>query len=75
MRKFLIISSILAMGCGSAYAEKVQYEYDVHGRLIKVQRCGADDMCDGDNDDVDTDYKYDAADNRTEKKVDVDPPP
>lgn len=75
MRMFLMIGSALALTTGSAYAEKVQYEYDVHGRLVKVQRCGADDVCDGDADDVDTDYTYDEVDNRTEKKVTVDPPP
>lgn len=75
MRKFLMICSVIALTFSQAYAEKVLYEYDAHGRLVKVQRCGADNVCDGDADDVDTDYDYDAADNRTEKKVTVDPPP
>jgi hypothetical protein len=51
----------------AAAAETVTYTYDVHGRLVKVerQRDAADETT--------TDYGHDQADNRTRKKVTVTP--
>ncbi|MEM9619177.1 MAG: hypothetical protein AAF936_14570 [Pseudomonadota bacterium] len=78
MRKFLMICATFMPLCSPVYAEKVEYEYDAHGRLVKVVRCGADTICDSADsragDDTMTEYKYDKADNRTEKEVAVPPP-
>jgi len=53
--------------------ETVEYTYDVHGRLIKVKRCGADNNCAATADNIDTDYTYDDADNRTNETTTVPP--
>lgn len=78
MRKFLMTCSAFMLIYGPAHAEKVEYEYDAHGRLVKVVRCGADAVCDSADtragDDTMTEYTHDKADNRTEKEVAIPPP-
>lgn len=52
------------MGAGSAMAsETIDYTYDAQGRLIKVERSGTV------NNNVDTEYEYDDANNRTREKT------
>ena len=44
-------------------AETITYRYDARGRLVKVERTGTV------NNNVNTSYTYDKADNRTNKTV------
>ncbi len=79
MRKFLAAISVFVLAFNvthipSAQAERIEYEYDAHGRLVKVQRCDRGHPCAGDPGDVETEYTYDQTDNRTEKEVTVHPP-
>ncbi|MHA7871247.1 MAG: RHS repeat domain-containing protein [Hyphococcus sp.] len=75
MRVFLMTSAAVALACTPVWADRIEYEYDVHGRLVKVDRCGADDDCSTNADDTTTEYTYDKADNREEKKVTTPPSP
>ena len=62
--------SLSAGFAGSASAtETIDYTYDAQGRLIKVERSGTV------NNNVDTDYEYDDADNRTNEKTTGSPNP
>lgn len=59
-----MITVVAAGSAGAASAaETIDYTYDAQGRLIKVERSGTV------NNDVDTDYEYDDADNRTREKI------
>lgn len=62
---------VLGIGALPAYAEKICFEYDVHGRVVKVIRAGADNECTTTSDNATTEYEYDDAGNRIEKDVDV----
>lgn len=73
MRQLYLSFLIGVLGAGAASAERVEYEYDVHGRLVKVERCGADEDCATNADDTTTDYIYDDVDNRTSKEVATPP--
>jgi hypothetical protein len=58
MLRILLLGVILSAGASSAIAqETTTYTYDVHGRLIAVDRSTS----------VDTDYAYDDGNSRTEK--------
>lgn len=65
MRLRLIAVSLatLAVPVLAAAAETVTYTYDAQGRLVRVDRSGTV------NDNVDDQYTYDDADNRTKKQV------
>lgn len=72
----LVAASAFALSllAGAASAdETIEYEYDVHGRLVKVERCGADNNCAATTDNIVTDYEYDDADNRTNEETVVPP--
>ena len=72
----LLASGAFALGlfAGAASAdETIEYTYDVHGRLVKVERCGTDNNCAATSDNVVTDYEYDDADNRTNEETVVPP--
>lgn len=59
---FMMTLLFAALGALSAHAgETATFAYDVHGRLIGVERSG------GANDGADTAYAYDGGDNRTSK--------
>jgi len=76
-RSILLTASALALSAGfsgGAYAaETIDYTYDAQGRLIKVERSGTV------NNNVDTEYDFDDADNRTNEKTtgspNATPPP
>ena len=79
VRKIFIACLGLSFLGGPAFAEKVLYEYDVHGRLVRVVYCGDNDVCDSSDvarlgDDTTVEYDHDATDNRSEKRVEVPPP-
>ena len=70
--KVAVIACIgMSIGAPPAYAEKICYEYDVHGRVVKVIRSGPDNDCTATTDNSTTEYEYDDAGNRIEKDVDV----
>ena len=60
---------LLGIGAPPAYAEKICYEYDVHGRIVKVIRAGSDNDCDTAADNTTTEYEYDDAGNRKKKEI------
>lgn len=53
----------LLVGTPAVASETIKYSYDVHGRLVKVERSGTV------NDGVVTTYGYDKVDNRLNKSV------
>lgn len=66
MRKNVIITSgasLLVIAAAAWASETVTYTYDARGRLVKVERSGSI------NNGVQTDYKYDKGDNRTNVNV------
>lgn len=67
MHRFLRAGAVgvcLAGAAVAAYAaETITYTYDARGRLVKVKREGTV------NNNVQADYKYDKADNRTNVNV------
>lgn len=70
--KVTLSALVFALSCGAAFAgETIDYTYDAQGRLVKVERSGTV------NNNVDTDYEYDDADNRTNEKTvgSPNPPP
>ncbi len=75
MRKIIIAAFVFTLAVSAAKAERVEYVYDTHGRLVNVHRCSTGNQeCVGEPGDVETDYTYDKTDNRTEKEVTVHPP-
>lgn len=54
---------LLALAAPAFAAETITYSYDVHGRLVKVERTGSV------NNGVTADYAHDKADNRTSVTV------
>jgi hypothetical protein len=69
-QKILLISAIAAAAAGAVASETISYTYDARGRLVKVQRSG------GVNNNVNANYSYDKADNRTNVNVaSPNPPP
>ena len=60
MKQFLLTCGCMLAFTGAALAqETTTYTYDVHGRLIEVER----------STDVDTDYAYDDGNSRTAKQT------
>ncbi len=59
---------------GANAAETQCYEYDVHGRLVKVVRSGPDNSCTATSDNIETEYAYDDAGNRIEEETTGAPP-
>ncbi len=57
------LGATLGAGAAAVAAETVDYAYDAQGRLVKVERSGTV------NANVDTEYEYDDADNRTREKT------
>ncbi len=72
-RQIMLTASALALTAGIAgaasAAETVDYTYDAQGRLVKVERSGTV------NNNVDTEYTFDHADNRTKEKTTGSPNP
>lgn len=72
-RHVMLTASVFALSAGFAGAadatETIDYTYDAQGRLVKVERSGTV------NNNVDTDYEYDDADNRTNEKTTGSPNP
>jgi YD repeat-containing protein len=65
MRKIpsLVVSLLLVAGAAALASETVNYNYDARGRLVRVEHNGSV------NANVVTNYVYDEADNRTQKKT------
>lgn len=62
--KIALALALAALGAMAAVAaETVTYRYDTRGRLVKVERSGTV------NNNVNTAYGYDKADNRTLRNV------
>lgn len=62
--RILLAIALAGIGAVAAYAaETVTYRYDARGRLVKVERAGSV------NNNVNTVYTYDKADNRTNRTV------
>lgn len=61
MRREIIVAAfaVAAITAAALANETVQYKYDARGRLVKVVRSGTI------NNNVQVEYKYDKADNRT----------
>ena len=63
MKRLIVSGMFVLAGAGSAFAgETTTYEYDVRGRLVAVEHAS------GPADGVTTEYQYDDAGNRTQKK-------
>lgn len=64
-RKSWLIAAAAALAVGAAAyaAETITYRYDARGRLVKAERTGTV------NNNVNTAYTYDKADNRTNKTI------
>lgn len=63
-RALVTVLVVLAAGATAGMAaELVTYRYDARGRLVKVERSGVV------NNNVNTAYTYDKADNRTNRNV------
>ncbi|WP_339748542.1 RHS repeat domain-containing protein [uncultured Maricaulis sp.] len=63
MRLLLVLAGALTLSAPAFASETVTYTYDAHGRVIKVVHSGSV------NNGVTTDYTYDDAGNRIEKKT------
>ena len=63
MRYLTCSAGLLLLATNAMASETETYTYDAQGRLIKVEHSG--DV----NDDVNTEYEHDDADNRTRKKT------
>jgi len=69
-QKAAFVAAALAVAAAAVASETITYTYDSRGRLIKVERKG--DV----NNNVQAEYKYDKADNRTNVNViSPNPPP
>ncbi|MEE9433379.1 MAG: hypothetical protein V3V15_03980 [Sphingorhabdus sp.] len=66
-----ITASIFTLATSAYAAETQKYTYDAKGRLVKVERSGSV------NNNVDTEYTHDKADNRKKVKTtgSQNPPP
>jgi len=60
---------LLAMASGAIAAETITYTYDAKGRVKKAERTGTV------NNNVNSEYTYDKADNRTKTKLTGSPNP
>lgn len=58
-QKIALALASLAVAAAAVAAETINYKYDARGRLIRVEHSGAV------NNNVNTTYTYDKADNRT----------
>jgi hypothetical protein len=64
MKTTIFVLSAYVSGCVSAHAaETITYKYDAKGRVVEVKRSGTV------NNNVQANYTYDKADNRTNVKV------
>jgi hypothetical protein len=61
--KILVGLTIAGVTAGAIASETITYTYDARGRLVKVVRSGTV------NNNVQAEYKYDKADNRTNVNV------
>jgi hypothetical protein len=61
LEKILLAAAALACAAAAVAAETIAYKYDARGRLTNVHRSGTV------NNNVNTSYTYDKADNRTNK--------
>jgi hypothetical protein len=61
--KILLGLAITAVAAAAMASETITYSYDSRGRLVKVVRSGSV------NNNVQAEYKYDKADNRTSVNV------
>lgn len=68
MEKVALAAAALVVGAAAVASETITYTYDSRGRLVKVVRTGTV------NNNVQAEYKYDKADNRTNVNV-VSPNP
>ncbi len=59
----LVIVALVALPQPAVAAETITYTYDARGRLLKVVRNGSV------NNNIKSDYAYDAANNRTRVKI------
>jgi len=67
-----VVLAVATFTVGALASETQTFTYDEHGRLIEVERSGTV------NDNVDTVYEYDDADNRTNEETtggSPNPPP
>lgn len=61
--KWLLAAALLGIAGAAIASETIVYEYDARGRLVKIKHNGTV------NNNVQTSYVYDKADNRTNKTV------
>lgn len=61
IEKILVAAAVLGVAAAAIASETVTYRYDARGRLVKVEHAGTV------NNNVNTVYTYDKADNRTNK--------
>ena len=61
--QILLALAAAAIAATAMATETITYEYDARGRLVKVKRSGTV------NNNVQSNYSYDKADNRTNKTV------
>jgi len=62
-QKLLLALAALGIASAAIATETITYRYDARGRLVKVERAGSV------NNNVNSSYSYDKADNRTNKTV------
>ena len=63
LEKWAAAAAALAVAAAAVAAETVTFRYDARGRLVKVERTGTV------NNEVNTVYQYDKADNRILKNT------
>ncbi len=68
-QKAAFVAAALAVAAAAVASETITYTYDSRGRLIKVERTGSV------NNNVQAEYVYDKADNRTNVNVTSPNPP
>lgn len=59
----LFVIAAAGIAAAAVATETITYEYDARGRLVKVKRSGTI------NNNIQSNYAYDKADNRTNKTV------
>ena len=67
--RFAVAAATLVVAAAGVASETITYTYDSRGRLVKVVRTGMV------NANIQADYKYDKADNRTNINVTSPNPP